>query len=39
VDYATETSNMTTKQMLMQASSSMLKQSNSMSGLVMSLLQ
>lgn len=39
VDYASETSNMTTKQMLMQASSSMLKQSNSMSGLVMSLLQ
>lgn len=39
VDYATETSNMTTKQMLMQAGSSMLKQSNSMSGLVMSLLQ
>jgi len=39
VDYATETSNMTTKQMLMQASSSMLKQSNSMSGMVMSLLQ
>ncbi|MCX2861720.1 flagellin [Paucibacter sp. PLA-PC-4] len=38
-DYAKETSNMTTKQMLMQASSSMLKQSNSMSGLVMSLLQ
>ncbi|MDN3921593.1 flagellin [Roseateles violae] len=39
VDYATETSKMTTKQMLMQAGSSMLKQSNSMSGLVMSLLQ
>jgi flagellin len=39
VDYATETSNMTTKQMLMQASSAMLKQSNSMSGMVMSLLQ
>ncbi|MCX2861721.1 flagellin [Paucibacter sp. PLA-PC-4] len=38
-DYAKETSNMTTKQMLMQASSSMLKQSNSMSGMVMSLLQ
>jgi len=39
VDYATETSNMTTKQMLMQAGSAMLKQSNSMSGMVMSLLQ
>ncbi len=38
-DYATESSNMTSKQMLMQASSSMLKQANSMSGLVMSLLQ
>ena len=30
---------MTTKQMLLQASNSMLKQSNSLSGLVMSLLQ
>ncbi|MBV8036755.1 flagellin [Roseateles sp.] len=39
VDYATETSHMTTKQMLMQASTSMLKQANSMSGMVMSLLQ
>lgn len=39
VDYATETSNMTTKQMLMQASTSMLKQSNSMSQMVASLLQ
>lgn len=39
VDYATETSTMTTKQMLMQAGSAMLKQSNSMSGMVMSLLQ
>ncbi|HSD40220.1 MAG TPA: flagellin [Rhodocyclaceae bacterium] len=39
VDYATETSNMTTKQMLMQASTSMLKQSGSMSQLVMSLMQ
>ncbi len=39
VDYATETSNMTTKQMLMQASTSMLKQSNGLSGMVMSLLQ
>ncbi|WP_077037572.1 flagellin [Pelomonas sp. KK5] len=38
-DYATETSEMTTKQMLMQAGSAMLKQSNSMSGMVMSLLQ
>lgn len=38
-DYATESSNMTTKQMLLQASNSMLKQSNSLSGLVMSLLQ
>ncbi|MBV8503203.1 MAG: Lateral flagellin, partial [Paucibacter sp.] len=38
-DYATETSTMTTKQMLMQAGSAMLKQSNSMSGMVMSLLQ
>jgi len=38
-DYATETSTMTTKQMLMQAGSSMLKQANSMSGMVMSLLQ
>lgn len=39
VDYATETSNMTSKQMLMQASTSMLKQSNSMSQMVSSLLQ
>ncbi len=39
VDYATETSNMTSKQMLMQASTSMLKQSSSMSQLVMSLMQ
>lgn len=39
VDYATETSNMTSKQMLMQASTSMLKQSGSMSQLVMSLMQ
>jgi flagellin len=39
VDYATETSNMATKQMLLQASTSMLKQANSMSGMVMSLLQ
>jgi flagellin len=39
VDFATESSNMTAKQMLMQASTAMLKQTNSMSSLVMSLLQ
>ncbi|GGC74395.1 flagellin N-terminal helical domain-containing protein [Undibacterium terreum] len=39
VDYASETSNMTSQQMLMQAGTAMLKQSNSMSSLVMSLLQ
>lgn len=39
VDYASETANMTTKQMLMQASTSMLKQSNSLSQLTLSLLQ
>lgn len=39
VDYATETANMTAKQMLMQAGTSMLKQSNSMSQMVMSLMQ
>jgi flagellin len=39
VDYATETANMTTKQMLMQAGTSMLKQSNSMSQLALSLMQ
>ena len=39
VDYATETSNMTSKQMLMQASTAMLKQSSSMSQMVASLLQ
>ncbi|RJF96715.1 Lateral flagellin [Noviherbaspirillum cavernae] len=39
VDYAAESSNMTTQQMLTQAGTAMLKQSNSMSGLVMSLLQ
>jgi flagellin len=39
VDYATETSNMTSKQMLLQAGTSMLKQSSSMSQLVMSLMQ
>ncbi|GHC87039.1 lateral flagellin [Pseudorhodoferax aquiterrae] len=39
VDYASESANMTTKQMLMQAGTSMLKQSNSMSQLALSLLQ
>jgi flagellin len=39
VDYASETANMTTKQMLMQAGTSMLKQSNSMSQLALSLMQ
>jgi flagellin len=39
VDYASETANMTAKQMLMQAGTSMLKQSSSMSQLVMSLMQ
>ncbi|NMM76270.1 hypothetical protein B2J86_02255 [Acidovorax sp. SRB_14] len=39
VDYAAESATMTTKQMLMQASTSMLKQSNSMSQLALSLLQ
>jgi len=39
VDYASESANMTSKQMLMQASSAMLKQSSSMSQLVASLLQ
>jgi flagellin len=39
VDFATESSSMTAKQMLMQASTAMLKQSNSMSSMVMSLLQ
>jgi len=39
VDFATESSNMTSKQMLMQASTAMLKQSNGMSSMVMSLLQ
>ncbi|WP_018411177.1 flagellin N-terminal helical domain-containing protein [Methyloversatilis thermotolerans] len=39
VDYASETANMTSKQMLMQASTAMLKQSSSMSQLVMSLIQ
>ena len=39
VDYASETANMTNQQMLMQASSAMLKQSSSMSQMVASLLQ
>jgi flagellin len=39
VDYASESATMTTKQMLMQAGTSMLKQSNSMSQLALSLLQ
>ena len=39
VDYASESANMTNKQMLMQASTSMLKQSSSMSQMVASLLQ
>lgn len=39
VDFATESANMTSNQMLLQASTAMLKQSNSMSSMVMSLLQ
>lgn len=39
VDFASESSKMTTSQMLLQAGTSMLKQSNSMSSMVMSLLQ
>ncbi|HAT33664.1 MAG TPA: Lateral flagellin [Janthinobacterium sp.] len=39
VDYAAESSNMTSNQMLLQAGTAMLKQSNSMSSMVMSLLQ
>jgi flagellin len=39
VDFATESSNMTAKQMLMQAGTAMLKQTNQMSSMVMSLLQ
>jgi len=39
VDFATESANMTSSQMLLQASTAMLKQSNSQSSLVMSLLQ
>jgi flagellin len=39
VDFATESASMTSNQMLMQAGTAMLKQSNSMSSMVMSLLQ
>lgn len=39
VDFATESAKMTSNQMLLQASTAMLKQSNSMSSMVMSLLQ
>ncbi|NHZ40058.1 MULTISPECIES: flagellin N-terminal helical domain-containing protein [Massilia] len=39
VDFAAESSKMTTSQMLLQAGTAMLKQSNSMSSMVMSLLQ
>lgn len=39
VDFATESSSMTSNQMLLQAGTAMLKQSNSMSSMVMSLLQ
>jgi flagellin len=39
VDFATESSNMTANQMLMQAGTAMLKQTSSMSSMVMSLLQ
>jgi flagellin len=39
VDFATESANMTSNQMLLQAGTAMLKQSNSMSSMVMSLLQ
>ncbi|TSD71818.1 Lateral flagellin [Janthinobacterium sp. KBS0711] len=39
VDYAAESANMTSAQMLMQASTAMLKQSQSMSKLILSLLQ
>lgn len=39
VDFATESATMTSSQMLLQASTAMLKQSNSQSSLVMSLLQ
>jgi flagellin len=39
VDFASESANMTSKQMLLQAGTAMLKQSNSQSSLVLSLLQ
>jgi flagellin len=39
VDFASESSNMTSNQMLLQAGTAMLKQTNSISGMVMSLLQ
>ena len=39
VDFASESANMTSTQMLLQAGTAMLKQSNSMSSMVMSLLQ
>jgi flagellin len=39
VDFAAESANMTSNQMLLQASTAMLKQTNSMSSMVMSLLQ
>ena len=39
VDFAQESANMTSNQMLMQAGTAMLKQTNSMSSMVMSLLQ
>jgi flagellin len=39
VDFASESSTMTSNQMLLQAGTAMLKQSNSMSSMVMSLLQ
>jgi flagellin len=39
VDFASESSSMTSNQMLMQAGTAMLKQTNSMSSMVMSLLQ
>jgi flagellin len=39
VDFASESSNMTSDQMLLQAGTAMLKQTNSMSSMVMSLLQ
>jgi flagellin len=39
VDFATESANMTSKQMLLQAGTAMLKQTNSMSSMIASLLQ